>query len=80
MSKSSDLRTSYLPGGPTDAEVFVKRNIDISYIYAAILYLFQFQTKMADFLFVYLSMHMRGIKKSRGEEFTRSCIRIRVIQ
>ena len=41
--KSRDLRTYYLPGGPTDAEVFVKRNIDISSIYEAIFYLFQFQ-------------------------------------
>ena len=41
--KSSDLRTYYLPGGQTDAEVFVERNIDISSIYEAIIYLFQFQ-------------------------------------
>ena len=47
--KSSDLRTKYLPGGQTDAEVFVKRNIDISSIYAAILYLFQFQNKNGRF-------------------------------
>ena len=43
MPKSSDLRTYYLPGGQTDAEVFVERNIDISSIYEAIHYLFQFQ-------------------------------------
>ena len=49
ISKSSDLRTKYLPGGQTDAEVFVKRNIDISSIYAAILYLFQFQSKNSQF-------------------------------
>ena len=36
-----------------------------------------FKTKMADLLFVYLSMRMRGIKRSRGEEFTRSRMRIR---
>ena len=48
--KSSDLRTYYLPGGQTDAEVFVKRNINILSIYEAVLYLFQFQNKMADFL------------------------------
>ena len=69
-SKSSDLRTKYLPGGQTDAEVFVKRNIDISSIYAAILYS-NFKTKIANFLFVYLSMRMYGIKRLRGEEFTR---------
>ena len=40
--KSSDLRTYYLPGGQTDAGVFVKRNIDISPIYEAVLNLFQF--------------------------------------
>ena len=39
-----------------------------------------FKTKMADLLFVYLSMRMRGIKRSRGEEFTRSRMRIRVSQ
>ena len=48
-SKSSDLRTKYLPGGQTDAEVFVKRNIDISSVYATILYLFQFQNKNGQF-------------------------------
>ena len=48
-SKSSDLRTQYLPEGQTDAEVFVKRNIDISSIYAAILYLFQFKNKNGRF-------------------------------
>ena len=35
-----------------------------------------FKTKMADLLFVYLSMRMRGIKRSRGEEFTRSRMRV----
>ena len=40
MPKSSDLRTYYLPGGQTDAEVLVKRNINISSIYEAVLYLF----------------------------------------
>ena len=35
--------------GQTDAEVFVKRNIDISSIYAIILYLFQFQNKNGQF-------------------------------
>ena len=69
--KSSDLRTYYLPGGQTDAEVFVERNIDISYIYEAILYLFQFQNKTGRFPAVYLSLRMRGIKRSRGEEFAR---------
>ena len=69
--KSSDLRTYYLPGGQTDAEVFVKRNIDILSIYEAILYLFQFQNKNGRFPAVYLSLRMRGIKKSRGEEFAR---------
>ena len=39
--KLSDLRT-HLPGDQTDAEVFVKRNINISSIYEAILHLFQF--------------------------------------
>ena len=29
-----------------------------------------FKTKMYNCPFVYLSMHMRGIKRSRGEEFT----------
>ena len=48
--------------GQTDAEVFVRRNIDILSICAAILYLFQFQNKMAEFLFAYLSLQMRGIK------------------
>ena len=43
--KSSDLGTYYLPGGQTDTEVFVKKNIDILSIYKAILYLFQFQNK-----------------------------------
>ena len=43
--KSSDLHTYYLPGGQTDAEVFLQRNIDISSIFEAILYLFQFQNK-----------------------------------
>ena len=33
----------------TDAEVFVKRNIDISSVHAAILYLFQFQNKNGRF-------------------------------
>ena len=69
--KSSDLRTYYLPGGQTDAEVFVERNIDISSIYEAILYLFQFQNKNGRFPAVYLSLRMRGIKRSRGEEFAR---------
>ena len=31
-----------------------------------------FKTKMADFLFVYLLLRMLGIKRSRGEEFTKS--------
>ena len=48
-SKSSDLCTQYLPEGQTDAEVLVKRNIDIFSIYAAILYLFQFQNKNGRF-------------------------------
>ena len=69
--KSRDLRTYYLPGSQTDAEVFVKRNIDISSIYEAILYLFQFQNKNGRFPAVYLSLRMRGIKRSRGEEFAR---------
>ena len=69
--KSSDLRTYYLPGGQTDAEVFVKRNIDILSIYEAILHLFQFQNKHGRFPAVYLSLRMRGIKRSRGEEFAR---------
>ena len=69
--KSSDLRTYYLPGGQTDAEVFVERNIDISSIYEAILYLFQFQNKNGRFPAVYLSLRMRGIKRSRGKEFAR---------
>ena len=69
--KSSNLRTYYLPGGQTDAEVFVERNIDISSIYEAILYLFQFQNKNGRFPVVYLSLHMRGIKRSRGEGFAR---------
>ena len=78
--KSSDLRTYYLPGGQTDAEVFVKRNINISSIYEAVLYLFQFQNKNGRFPVVYLSLRMRAIKRSRGEEFARSRMRIRVIQ
>ena len=69
--KSSDLRTYYLPGGQTDAEVFVKRNIDILSIYKAILHLFQFQNKHGRFPAVYLSLRMCGIKRSRGEEFVR---------
>ena len=69
--KSSDLRTYYLPGGQPDAEVFVERNIDISSIYEAILYLFQFRNKNGRFPAVYLSLRMRGIKRSRGEEFAR---------
>ena len=75
MPKLSNLCTYYLPGGQTDAEVFVKRNI-----YEAILYLFQFQNKNGRFPAVYLSLRMRGIKRSRGEEFARSRMRIRVIQ
>ena len=78
--KSSDLRTYHLPGGQTDAEVFVERNIDISSIYKVILYLFQFQNKNGRFLAVYLSLRMRDIKRSRGEEFARSRMCIRVIQ
>ena len=61
----------YLPGGQTDAEVFVKRNIDILSICEAILYLFQFQNVNGCFPAVYLSLHMHGIKRSRGEEFAR---------
>ena len=68
--KSSDLLTYYLPGGQTDAEVFVERNIDISSIYEAILYLFQFQNKNGRFPAVDLSLRMRGIKRSRGYEVT----------
>ena len=49
LSKSSDLRTHYLPEGQADAEVFVKRNIDISSKFEAILYLFQFQNKNGRF-------------------------------
>ena len=67
--KSSDLRTYSLPEGQTDAEVFVERNIDISYIHEAILYLFQ--NKTGRFPAIYLSLRMRGIKRSRGEEFAR---------
>ena len=67
-------------GVKTDGEVFVKRNIDISSVHEAILYLFQFQNKNGRFPAVYLSLRMRGIKRSRGEEFTRSRMRIRVIQ
>ena len=78
--KSSDLRTYYLPGGQTDAEIFVERNIDILSIYEAILYLFQFQNKNGRFPAVYLSLRIRGIKRSRGEEFARSRMRIQVIQ
>ena len=78
--KSGDLRTYYLPGGQTDAEVFVERNIDISSIYEAILYLFQFQNKNGRFPAVYSSLRMRAIKRLRGEEFARSRMRIRVIQ
>ena len=44
--------------------------IDISSIYEAILYS-NFKTKMADFLFIYLSLHMCGMKGSRGKEFAR---------
>ena len=69
--KSSDVRTYYFPGGQTDAEVVVKRNIDILSIYEAILYLFQFQNINGRFPAVYLSLHMHGIKRSRGEEFAR---------
>ena len=61
--KSSDLCTYYLPGGQTDAEIFVKRNIDISSICEAVLYLFQFQNKNGRFPVVYLSLRMRGMKK-----------------
>ena len=71
MPKSSDLCAYYLPGGQTDLEVIVKRNIDISSIYEAILYLFQFQNKNGRFPVVYLSLRMRDIKRSRGEEFAR---------
>ena len=56
--------------GQTNAEVFVKRNIDISSIYTAILYLFQFQNKNGRFPVVYLSMRMRGIRRSRVHEVT----------
>ena len=63
--KPSDLRTYYLPGGQTDAEVFVKRNIDISSIYEAVLYLFKFQNKNGRFPVVYLSLRMRGMKKGK---------------
>ena len=69
--KSRDLRTHYLPGGQTDAEIFVKRNVDISSIYEAILCSFQFQNKNGRFPVVYMSLCMRGIKRSRGEAFAR---------
>ena len=69
MPKSRDLRIYNLPGGQTDAEVFVKRNINIPSIYEAILYLFQFQNKN-DRYPVCLSLRMRG-NRSRGEEFAR---------
>ena len=61
--KSSDLCTYYLPGGQTDAEVFVKINIDTLSIYEAVLYLFQFQNKNGRFPVVYLSLRMRGMTK-----------------
>ena len=74
--KSSDLRTYYLPGGQTDAEVFVERNIDISSIYEAIFFIYSnFETKMADFLlFTYhctcVASKGREVKSSRGYEVT----------
>ena len=61
--KSSDLRTHYLPGCQTDAEVFEKRNIDILSTYETILYSFQFQNKNSQVPVVYLSLHKRGFKK-----------------
>ena len=80
LRRNQAIYAHYLPGGQTDAEVFVERNIDISSIYEAILYLFQFQNKNGRFPAVYLSLRMRAIKRSRGEEFARSRRRIQVIQ
>ena len=60
--KSSDLHTYYLPGGQTDA-VFVKKNINISSICEANLYLFQFQNKNGRFPVVYLSLRMQKVER-----------------
>ena len=72
ISKSSDLRTQDLPEGQTDAELFVKRNIDISSIYAAILYS-NSKIKMDDFSFTCycacMARKRREVKRSQGHGF-----------
>ena len=74
--KSSDLRTYYLPGGQTDAEVFVKRNINISSIYEAVLYLFHIsKQKWPISCCLLVTAHAwdekgREVKSSRGYEVT----------
>ena len=57
--------------------------MDISSIYEAILYLFQFQNKNGRFPAVYLSLRMRGgreVKSSRGYEVTHAHLGYSVIK